>query len=209
MTREYGSQERSFVENTMTRREHYSVRSAAPGDRAAWRALWEKYCTFYDMAITPHTTEVIWERIINPNNPTHALVAVSSDSELVGFTNYVVHFYTWSDRLLCFAVDFYVAESWRRRGVADALMSTLFDHGREQNWLKIYWNTEQTNTPARAWYDKFAQRSPYISYQSGGRSRQRKQVTVRQVADIHVVATRAVAFLQDLCHVGKTPALPS
>jgi len=149
----------------MTRNEQFSVRSAAPGDRAAWHALWKEYCAFYDMNITPHTSEVIWERIINPSNPTHALVAVSSDGELVGLTNYVVHFYTWSDRLLCFAVDFYVQKSWRRHGVADALMSTLLEHGREQNWLSIYWNTEEANKPARAWYDKIAQRRPYLSYQ--------------------------------------------
>ncbi|MER9203893.1 GNAT family N-acetyltransferase [Mesorhizobium sp. M0933] len=140
------------------------IRLAGPADHDAWLSLWNRYCTDQGVGISTEVSETIWQRIEKPDNTSKALVAVDAGGVTLAFLNYIVHPYTWSDRQLCFVVDLYVDQSWRRRGIAQAMIAHLAAEGHRQRWLRLYWNTDRSNERARALYDKIARLSPYLSY---------------------------------------------
>ncbi|RWK57032.1 GNAT family N-acetyltransferase [Mesorhizobium sp.] len=140
------------------------IRLVRPADRDAWLSLWNRYCADQGVGIPPEISDTIWQRIENSETMTKALVAVYPGGQTLALLNYIVHPHTWSDRLLCFVVDLYVDDSWRRRGIAEAMMAHLADHGRREGWLSLYWNADKSNKGARALYDKIARLSPYLSY---------------------------------------------
>ncbi|MBP1888337.1 GNAT family N-acetyltransferase [Sinorhizobium mexicanum] len=140
------------------------IRLAGSADRQGWRSLWSQYCTDQGVDSSEQSAETIWRRIENLDNSTKALIAVEAGGVTLAFINYIIHSHTWSDRMLCFVVDLYVDHSWRRQGIAEAMIAHLAAEGRRQGWARLYWNTDKSNVRARALYDKIARLSPYLSY---------------------------------------------
>lgn len=140
------------------------IRLVGTDDRDGWRSLWNSYCADQGLGLSEQATETIWRRIEHPDDPTNALIAVGATGEILGLINFIVHPYTWSDRLLCFLVDLYVDDSRRRQGIGEAMIAHLAAHGSRQSWLRIYWNTDRSNRQARGLYDRIARSSPYVSY---------------------------------------------
>ncbi|RWJ38944.1 GNAT family N-acetyltransferase [Mesorhizobium sp.] len=140
------------------------IRLAGSADRDGWRSLWNAYCADQGVDMSEQASETIWRRIERPEGPTNALIAVRTSGVALGFANFIVHPYTFSDRLLCFLADLYVDDSSRRQGVGQAMLARLASYGCEQGWLRIYWNTDRSNTRAQALYDKIAHLSPYLTY---------------------------------------------
>ncbi|TIN73677.1 MAG: GNAT family N-acetyltransferase [Mesorhizobium sp.] len=140
------------------------IRLVGTADRDGWRSLWNSYCADQGVGLSEQATETIWRRIEHPDDPTNALIAVGATGAALGLINFIVHPYTWSDRLLCFLVDLYVDDSRRRQGIGQAMIAHLAAHGSRQGWLRIYWNTDRSNGRARAFADSIARLSPYLSY---------------------------------------------
>ncbi|WP_167626461.1 MULTISPECIES: GNAT family N-acetyltransferase [Mesorhizobium] len=140
------------------------IRLAGSADRDRWRSLWKAYCADQRVDMSEQATETIWRRIERPDDPTNAIIAVRTSGVASGFANFIVHPYTFSDRLLCFLADLYVDDSSLRQGVGQAMLAHLASYGCQQGWLRIYWNTDRSNTRARALYDKIAHLSPYLTY---------------------------------------------
>jgi GNAT superfamily N-acetyltransferase len=140
------------------------IRDVTAADEAAWRALWEAYCTFYETTMPETVTAATWRRILDPDDTAFgALVAVNGD-RLVGFANYVVHPYTWSEQDECLLHDLYVDPEVRGAGIGERLISALIGRGREQRWTRVYWLTKETNARARRLYDRFGPADGFIRY---------------------------------------------
>jgi len=140
------------------------IRPAAAHDEAAWRAMWEGYCTFYEVQIPPAITEVTWARILDPHSTIHGILAFDDRDAPLGFANYVVHPYTWSDRPACYLEDLFVASEARGQGVGHALITHLLDLGRTLGWGRLYWTTREDNATARRLYDRFCRPDGFIRY---------------------------------------------
>ncbi|RWA98251.1 MAG: GNAT family N-acetyltransferase [Mesorhizobium sp.] len=140
------------------------IRLAGTADRDAWRSLWYAYCADQGLNSSEQATDRIWRRIERPDEPINALIAVSATGVTIGFATFVIHPYTLSDRPVCFLADLYVDESSRRQGIGQAMLTNLASYGRDQGWLRIYWNTDRSNYHARALYDKIGKLSPYLTY---------------------------------------------
>lgn len=140
------------------------IRLTGPADHGEWLSLWNRYCADQGVGLSTKVSETIWQRIEDPDDKTKALVAVDASGVTLAFLNYIIHPYTWSDRMLCFVVDLYVDHPWRRRGIAEAMIAHLAAEGRREGWLRLYWNTDRSNERARALHDKIARLSPYLSY---------------------------------------------
>lgn len=140
-----------------------TIRPIVPADEAAWRALWADYCRFYRAAVPEAVTRNSWSMIVDPASPVHALVA-EADGEVLGFANYVIHPYTWSERPACYLEDLFVRPQARGRGVGAALIQALIDRAQAQGWGRVYWMTAEDNDAARRLYDRFTPRDAFVRY---------------------------------------------
>jgi GNAT superfamily N-acetyltransferase len=64
----------------------------------------------------------------------------------------------------CYLQDLFTAEGARGRGVGRALIEAVCDAARDAGASRVHWLTHETNTDARALYDRVAERSGFIQY---------------------------------------------
>lgn len=140
-----------------------SVRPLAPADRPAWDDLWRGYCAFYEADLAPEVTEITWARFFDPAEPMAALVA-DDGARLVGLVHVVFHPSTWIAATTCYLEDLFVAEAGRGRGTGRALIEAAAALARAHGAERLYWLTHETNTTARALYDRLADRTGFIHY---------------------------------------------
>jgi RimJ/RimL family protein N-acetyltransferase len=139
------------------------VRDVQPPDEAVWRDLWADYVEFYESSVPQQVTDATWRRILDPQAPIGSVVA-ELDGEVIGFANYVVHEYTWSDRPECLMEDLFVRPRARSGGAGRALTQHLLDRARVNGWAKLYWITQADNLIARRLYDAFTPPDGFIEY---------------------------------------------
>ena len=53
----------------------FQIRPIAAADRAAWDELWQGYQRFYAAEIPGPTSELTWQRLLDPAEPMHAALA--------------------------------------------------------------------------------------------------------------------------------------
>lgn len=140
-----------------------TIRSACPKDEIAWKEMWTMYNKFYGANISEETTSSIWMRILDKSSNIGALIAENHNG-IMGFSNYVLHEYTWSSGLACLMDDLFVIPKVRGKGVATLLIQTLIQMGKESGWTRVYWMTREGNAVARSIYDKFCHNDGFVRY---------------------------------------------
>lgn len=141
------------------------VRDAALSDGAAWSRMWAGFCAHYGTTLPLAEVQELWRRILDPEHPVSALVAVPRDGQaLLGFAHYVLRPHTFSSRLVCYLEDLWVDPAGRGSGVGRVLIDTLIQRGRERGWRRVYWHTEADNE-ARRLYDRVAKLTNYVRYE--------------------------------------------
>jgi GNAT superfamily N-acetyltransferase len=144
-----------------------TVRGVSRADFAQWLPLWEGYNAFYGRsgatALSQEITATTWERFFDPHEPVHALVA-ESGGQLVGLTHYLFHRSTISIAPICYLQDLFTSTARRGQGVASALIEAVREQATAAGATRLYWQTHETNTVARALYDRVAERSGFIVY---------------------------------------------
>ena len=144
--------------------ERILIRPIEPGDSTAWAEMWAAYAVFYKVSLSEEVTAATWARIIDLAGPIEALLATDASGGVLGFANYLLHPYTWSDKPTCYLEDLYVRPEARGRGVGRALIERLVALGREQNWGRLYWTTDRDNATARRLYDSFGPADDVVRY---------------------------------------------
>lgn len=140
------------------------IRPIEARDEAAWRRLWDGYCLFYEVSLSPDVTQRTWERILDAISSIHAIVAENGDGEVVGFCNYVVHENTWETKPVCYLEDLFVDPAIRAQGVGRQLIDWLVAAMQTEGWSRLYWMTREDNYRARGLYDKYTPRDPFVRY---------------------------------------------
>ena len=144
-----------------------TVRPIASADRAAWEPLWAGYNAFYDRAgptaLAPGITQTLWERLFDPAEPVHALVAEQA-GELVGLVHYLFHRSTSRIEPVCYLQDLFTSPAARGRGVGRALIEGVYGRAHDAGAKRVYWQTRDTNTAGRLLYDKVATHAGFIVY---------------------------------------------
>jgi ribosomal protein S18 acetylase RimI-like enzyme len=139
------------------------IRPVEAHERAAWEPLWEGYQAFYKVAIPASATDVLWQRLHDPSEPMGVLGAYV-EGELCGIVHYLFHRSSWTVGDYCYLQDLFVAPQKRDRGLGRALIVAVEERARAAGASRVYWLTHETNTSARALYDKLAERSGFIQY---------------------------------------------
>jgi GNAT superfamily N-acetyltransferase len=139
------------------------IRSAVPTDFPQWAPLWEGYNSFYKRRVPTEVTAMTWSRFFDAYEPVHALVA-EKDGRLLGLVHYLFHRNTTMIGPICYLQDLFTDEAARGKGVGRALIEAVYERAKEAGSPRVYWHTHETNTTARALYDKVAERSGFIHY---------------------------------------------
>ena len=141
-----------------------TIRRIEPRDEQRWRELWDGYCRFYERDPADDVTRHLWQRIMDPAAPLHAIVAVSGDDNVVGIANYIIHENTSTLTPVCYLQDLFVDPELRAGGVGRMLIDWLVAEMKAQNWSRLYWNTRENNYRARGLYDKYTPHSGFLRY---------------------------------------------
>ncbi len=139
------------------------IRGIGIGERAAWEPLWRDYLVFYETAVPPETTDVLWARLHDPAEPIFALGAQRNDV-LIGIAHYIFHRSCWTIGDYCYLQDLFVSREARGTGAGRALIAAVEAKARKAGASRMHWLTREDNHVARALYDKVAQRSGFIQY---------------------------------------------
>jgi ribosomal protein S18 acetylase RimI-like enzyme len=138
------------------------ISSLRPEDRATWEALARAYKEFYETTVSDSGYEETWQRLMRGDD-LHGFAA-RLDGNVVGIVHYLFHANFWSPGA-CYLQDLFVSEQTRRLGVARALIERVAQAARDRSLPRLYWNTKQDNTRARALYDKLARFRGFITYE--------------------------------------------
>ncbi|MBS0240891.1 MAG: GNAT family N-acetyltransferase [Proteobacteria bacterium] len=141
-----------------------SVRPVEPRDREAWTRLFRAYVEFYKADVPDAIVALTWQRLFGSAPEFYGLVAVDAGEALVGILVAVFHRSTWSPTWVCYLEDLFVAPDARGSGAGRALIEALYREADARGATRTYWVTEETNTTARALYDRLATKAPFVQY---------------------------------------------
>ena len=133
-----------------------------PDDRAAWERLFRGYIAFYERDEPQAMYDRAWAAFM-AGDRLHALGARDGGT-LVGITHFFVHPST-SGPDVCYLQDLFTDQAARGRGAGRALIAAVADWARRQGCGRLYWLTHESNTVARALYDKVAVNRGFIRYE--------------------------------------------
>ncbi|KVQ10703.1 GCN5 family acetyltransferase [Burkholderia ubonensis] len=141
-----------------------AVRPLEAADEAAWRPLWCAYRRFYDTASSDAVLAMTWARLMDPSEPMFVLGAFDDAGALVGIVHALYHRSCWTEGPYCYLQDLYTAADARGRGAGGALIEAVYARARDAGASRVYWLTHETNTTARALYDRLATNAGFIQY---------------------------------------------
>lgn len=138
-----------------------TVGRLAPSDRAAWERLFRGYNAFYQVEHGQAMYDRAWDEF-QRDERMHALGAWL-DGSLAGIVHFLVHPRTTGPDV-CYLEDLFTDASSRGQGVGRALILAVRDWAAVRDLGRVYWHTRDTNTTARALYDKVATYNGFIMY---------------------------------------------
>ena len=142
------------------------IRDLESGDQAVWRGLWGHYLAFYDMELPEAVTAFTWARLMDPNHPMKARVALRG-GQVLGFAIHMHHASTWVAGDDCYLEDLFVSAEARGQGLGRALIADLMNLARARGWQRLYWHTDEDNAAARRLYDSIVPSDGHIRYRLG------------------------------------------
>ena len=146
------------------------VRALGPEDRAAWGELWQQYVAFYGATVPAEVTEWLWARLAAARGAPEGLGeifgigAFDERGRLVGLAHYHYQFCTWSRRPRCYLEDLFVDPSARSRGHGRRLIEATYTRADTLGVDDVFWLTSESNSRARALYDKVGKVTDHIKY---------------------------------------------
>ena len=133
-----------------------------PEDRSDWEVLFRGYCAFYKFPMPPEGYDRLWREIMSGSRIQAR--GAKRDGVLLGIVQFLSHANTWG-KDVCYLEDLFTREDARGQGVARALIAAVEEWARAEGCGRVYWMTQETNTTARALYDKVAAYKGFIRYQ--------------------------------------------
>ncbi len=150
------------------------VRPVVETDFQRWLPLWQGYLRFYREPLPDSTTRRTFERLVHRDEGMVGLVATrragstggaGRDAELLGLAHLVFHASTWTTSSYCYLEDLWVVPAARGARVGDALIEATYRVAGGSGAVRVYWQTQQYNGPARSLYDTVATPTSFVVYE--------------------------------------------
>ena len=142
-----------------------TIQPLAPEHRSDWDLLYAAYAAFYRTEQTPEMRDRVWAWLHDPAHELEGLIATDPAGRGVG----LAHFRPFARPLAAstggFIDDLFVAPDWRGHGAADALVEAVEAQALARGWVVLRWITAEDNHRARAFYDRIAEKTPWVTYQ--------------------------------------------
>lgn len=91
------------------------------------------------------------DQLIQDQEDFNCLIAESQDNRCIGMASYFLGYSSWVGKCL-FLDDLIVEESWRGKGIGDALFNGIIAVAKAHNCKRIRWEVTRENTSAQAFY---------------------------------------------------------
>nr|WP_286193525.1 GNAT family N-acetyltransferase [Boseongicola sp. H5] len=141
-----------------------SIRPLTPGDRSAWRPLWRDYLAFYDTNLPDEIYELTFARYTDPARTDMLGWIAWQGGNAVGLVHAIVHAHGWKVAPVTYLQDLFTTPAARGKGVARALIETVYADADAAGRGAVYWLTQTDNTAARALYDRVAVATDFMKY---------------------------------------------
>lgn len=139
------------------------IRPVTAEDHAAWLPLWHAYLAFYKTELDQSVSQMTWQRMLDPNEPTHASLAWQ-DGRAVGMVNFIYHRSNWSINNACYLQDLFVIPELRGTGLGRLLIEHVYASAKADGCDKVHWLTHETNATAIQLYERIAERGGFIQF---------------------------------------------
>ncbi|WP_345802939.1 GNAT family N-acetyltransferase [Microbacterium sp. AZCO] len=143
-----------------------TIAPLTPADHDEWLQLWNGYLTFYEASLTDEVTAATFARLV-ADDELHGAIARDENGRAVGFVHWLSHPATWTTSTYTYLEDLFVAPDTRGGGVGRALIAYVRGRAESAGSHKVYWLTHETNTTARALYDRVATGTGFVHYEIG------------------------------------------
>lgn len=135
----------------------FSLRPGQPADVPQVFALVQELALFEKAPDqVTNTPEAMLRDGFGPN-PLFGLIVAEAGGQIVGMSLYYFRYSTWKGKRL-YLEDLIVTESWRGRGLGEALLYATIERAREENCTGLMWQVLDWNQPAITFYQKFGAR---------------------------------------------------
>lgn len=142
------------------------IRPLTRADEPEWRKLWKAYLDFYETRVCEEVFRTSFERLLSSDENTFRGHLALWEGQPAGLVHYLFHPHMWRIEKVCYLQDLYVDPAFRRRGIAEALIETVKADARAHDVPIVGWLTQIENTRARRLYDRVAQNTGFIKYQT-------------------------------------------
>ena len=139
------------------------IRLVSAADHAAWLSLWQSYQRFYMVDIPTATSDITWQRFLDPAEPMHAALAWH-EGKAIGLADWIYHRSTWTVGDCCYLQDLFIAKDVRSNGVGRQLIEYVYDQARQADCARVHWLTHDTNSRAMLLYERVAERSGFVQF---------------------------------------------
>ncbi|WP_223594430.1 GNAT family N-acetyltransferase [Pseudomonas sp. A-R-19] len=139
------------------------IRQVTAADQAAWLPLWQAYLRFYNTELADAVSQSTWQRMLDPNEPTHAALAWA-DGKAVGMVHFIYHRSNWAIENSCYLQDLLVVPETRGTGVGRQLIEFVYAKAKADGCNKVHWLTHESNATAIQLYERIAERPGLIQF---------------------------------------------
>lgn len=140
------------------------VRPLRREDEADWRRLWRAYLDFYGETLPEAVYAASFARLVDPAAPGYRGLLAWRDGVPVGLANVIFHVHGWQLEDICYLQDLFVDPEVRGSGAGRALIEAVYAMADANGTPNVYWLTQESNTGARALYDRIGRVTPFIKY---------------------------------------------
>lgn len=148
----------------MRRTHTMTIRQATPTDLPALARAFSAYRVFYGQPDEPEAAQdFLRERLTLGESV--VFIATEHD-QIAGFAQLYPSFTSVGMRRIWILNDLFVYESFRRQGVAQALIEAVMDFSRQTGRKKVVLSTAYDNLSAQQLYERIGfERDPFYSYE--------------------------------------------
>jgi len=141
-----------------------TVRRAQDNKFFTWLDLYVGYGEFYDSPVTDEKALLVWSWITDPDNELEAYFAVDEEDTPIGLAHVREFARPLDGSKGLYLDDLFVSPDARGAGAGSALLESMRDAARERGLSVVRWITAKDNETARRLYDRFAQKTKWVTY---------------------------------------------